>query len=163
LLERRDAHVPSHDDVGECRAEQLADEGRNGRLPFRAGDPDDGSGTGTEEETHLHLDRDSARARQLQQRRSSWHTWIPDDQVGPLRRKIPLLVPAEDEPDGQTGQRRQGLGQRFGRAHVGDGHLSTPAHQVTCYAKTAGAGAETDEGDALVAQVVIHVAASGQN
>ena len=103
------------------------------------------------------------RARQLQQRRAPRHTRIADDQVGPLRSEIPLLVPAEDEADGETGQRRERLGQRFRGAHVGDRHLGALAHQVARHAKTAGAGAETDEGDALAAQVKSHVAASRQN
>ena len=62
LLERRNAHIPGYDDIRECRAEELAGKGGDGRLPFGAGDADDRGGTGTEEETHLHLDRDIVRA-----------------------------------------------------------------------------------------------------
>ena len=163
LLERRDAHIPGHDDSGNVERSSSAGEGRNGRLPFRAGDADDRGGAGAEEETHLHLDRDAVRARQLQQRRAPRHTGIADDQIGPLRREIPLLVPAEDETDREPGQRRERLGQCFRGAHVGDGHLGALARQIARHAKTAGAGAEPDEGDAFAAQVVSHVAASNQN
>jgi hypothetical protein len=60
--------------------------------------------------------------------------------------------------DRESGQRRERLGQRFGGAHVGDGHLGALARQVASDTKPAGAGAETDEGNALAAQVVFHVA-----
>ena len=72
-------------------------------------------------------------------------------------------MPTEDETNGETGQRREWLDQRFRGAHVGDGHLCALAHQVSRHAEAAGAGAETDEGDALATQVVFHVVAARQN
>jgi hypothetical protein len=70
---------------------------------------------------------------------------------------------AQDETDGEVGQRCQGLGQRFSGALVGDGHLGALADQVARHAEAAGAGAEADEGDALAAQVESHLAAWHQN
>jgi hypothetical protein len=95
--------------------------------------------------------------------RAPRHPWIADDQIGLLRGEIALLVTAEDETDGETGQRCKWLGQRFSGAHVGDGHLGALARQVARHAEAPGAGAETNEGDALAAQVESHVAAWRQN